>query len=109
VTGVQTCALPISCDADRDGTCLTPELQDVITNVFNGPTTSNGSAIYAGLPYDPGMAAEDWVSWKFEAPISRSSVAVGYIFSSPPYAPDLGSLQDFVLNLDIDEDSESIY
>ena len=98
-----------TCDADRDGTCLTPEQQDVITNVFNGATTSNGSAIYAGFPYDPGMSGEDWGSWKFEAPISRDSVAVGYIFSSPPYAPDLGSLRDFVLDLDIDEANESIY
>src|SRR5699024_4651240 len=45
----------------------------------------------------------------FGAPINRDSVAVGYIFSSPPYAPEFSSLRDFVMDLDIDEANESIY
>src|SRR5699024_10186315 len=77
--------------------------------IFDGATTSGGDPIYSSFPYDPGMTGEDWGSWKFEAPIERDSVAVGYIFSSPPYAPELNMLRDFVLNLDIDEANVSLY
>lgn len=98
-----------TCESDRDGSCLTNDQQRVIAEVFNGATTSNGTRVYASFPYDPGMVSDDWASWKFGAPINRDSVAVGYIFSSPPYAPDFSSLRDFVMNLDIGEANESIY
>src|SRR5699024_491868 len=98
-----------TCEAERDGSCLSEEQQKVISTIFNGATTSNGDPIYSSFPYDPGMVDDDWGSWKFEAPIERDSAAVGYIFSSPPYAPELSMLRDFVLNLDIDEANESLY
>lgn len=98
-----------TCTSDRDGSCLKQKQQRVITDVFNGATTSDGSAIYSSFPYDPGMVSDDWASWKFSASIKRHSVAVGYVYSSPPYAPNLNSLRDFVLDLDVDEANKSIY
>ncbi|WP_313816152.1 tannase/feruloyl esterase family alpha/beta hydrolase [Citricoccus sp.] len=98
-----------TCEADRDGTCLSEEQKAVVTTVFAGATTSDGTALYSSFPYDPGLVQPGWGSWKFDSPISRDSVAVGYIFSTLPYAPALNSLRDFVLNLDIDEANASIY
>lgn len=98
-----------TCESERNGSCLTEDQQHVISDIFNGATTTDGTAIYAPFPYDPGLTSADWGSWKFDAPISRDSVAIGYIFSSPPYAPELNSLRDFVLDLDVDEANESIY
>ncbi|WP_188805976.1 tannase/feruloyl esterase family alpha/beta hydrolase [Citricoccus zhacaiensis] len=100
-----------TCEADRDGTCLSEEQKAVVTTVFDGATTSDGTAVYSSFPYDPGLVQPGWGSWKFDSPISRDSVAVGYIFSTLPYAPALNdqALRDFVLNLDIDEANASIY
>ena len=98
-----------TCASDRDGTCLTSEQQRVITDVFDGATTSDGSAIYSSFPYDPGLVSESWASWQFKAPVTRDSVVLGYIYSSPPYAPAMSALGQFVLTLDIDEANESIY
>src|SRR5699024_4070717 len=98
-----------TCEAERDGSCLSEEQQKVISTIVHGATTSIGDPIYSSFPYDPGMVDDDWGSWKFEDPIERHSAAVGYIFSSPPYEPELSMLRDFVLNLDIDEANESLY
>ena len=98
-----------TCEADRDGTCLSAEQKSVLSDVFAGATTNEGEDIYSSFPYDPGLVQPGWADWKFNSPISRDSVAVGYIFSVPPFAPALGALRDFVLDLDIDEANEGIY
>ncbi|WFP16925.1 tannase/feruloyl esterase family alpha/beta hydrolase [Citricoccus muralis] len=98
-----------TCEADRDGTCLTDEQKAVVTTVFAGATTSTGDPIYSSFPYDPGLADANWADWKFNAPITRDSAALGYIFSSPPYAPELPQLRDFVFSVDIDEADSSLY
>lgn len=98
-----------TCEADRDGTCLSEDQKAVVTKVFAGATTTEGQEIYSSFPYDAGLVQPGWADWKFNAPLSRDSVAVGYIFSAPPYAPALTALRDFVLDLDIDEANQSIY
>ena len=98
-----------TCESDRDGTCLTGQQQRVIAKVFDGATTSDGSAIYSSFPYDPGLVSDSWASWQFKAPFTRDAAVLGYIYSAPPYAPALSSLGDFMLNLDIDEVNEAIY
>lgn len=98
-----------TCEADRDGTCLTDEQKAVVTIVFAGATTSTGDPIYSSFPYDPGLADANWADWKFNSPITRDSAALGYIFSSPPYAPELLQLRDFVFSVDIDEADSSLY
>lgn len=98
-----------TCDADRDGTCLTDEQKAVVTTVFAGATTSTGDPIYSSFPYDPGLADPDWGFWKFQAPIALDSAAVGYLFTTPPYAPELSQLTEFVAGLDIDAVNDSLY
>lgn len=97
-----------TCQADRDGSCLDADQKAVLDTVFAGATTTAGELIYESFPFDPGLTQAGWADWKFNAPISRDSVAVGYIFSTPPYAPALNSLRDFVLSLDIDDAAERI-
>ncbi|WP_324590497.1 tannase/feruloyl esterase family alpha/beta hydrolase [Citricoccus sp.] len=98
-----------TCETDCDGTCLSAEQKAVVTEVFAGATTSGGEDIYSSFPYDPGLVQTGWADWKFTSPISRDSVAVGYIFSTLPYAPALNALRDFVLDLDIDDANERIH
>ncbi|NUL44405.1 tannase/feruloyl esterase family alpha/beta hydrolase [Cellulosimicrobium funkei] len=98
-----------TCEGERDGTCLSEDQKTVVAEVFSGATTSGGEEIYSSFPYDPGLVQAGWADWKFNSPISRDSVAVGYIFSSLPYAPALNALREFVLGLDIDEANERIY
>ena len=98
-----------TCEAERDDTCLSEDQKGVVTKVFAGATTSDGEGLYSSFPYDPGLVSGGWGFWKFGAPIALDSTAVGYVFSSPPYAPALNALRDFVLDLDIDEANESIY
>ncbi|NUL45692.1 tannase/feruloyl esterase family alpha/beta hydrolase [Cellulosimicrobium funkei] len=98
-----------TCEADRDGTCLSEDQKAVVTKVFAGATTSEGEEIYSSFAYDPGLVSGGWGFWKFFAPIQLDSTAVGYVFSAPPYAPPMDGLRDFVMDLDIDEANASIY
>lgn len=98
-----------TCDAERDGTCLTAEQKDVVAKVFSGAETSTGESIYSSFPYDPGLTQAGWGNWKFDAPLTRDSSAYGYIFSTPPDAPALETLPDYALNLDIDQAARSIH
>lgn len=98
-----------TCEADRDGTCLTEEQKAVVTTVFAGAATSSGDSIYAPFPYDPGLVEPGWGFWKFTAPVALDSAAVGYVFSSPPYAPELPQLPGFAFSVDIDDANDSIY
>ncbi|MGM7666337.1 tannase/feruloyl esterase family alpha/beta hydrolase [Microbacterium sp. A93] len=98
-----------TCEADRDGTCLSEDQKGVVTKVFAGATTSDGEEIYSSFAYDPGIVNGGWGFWKFFAPIQLDSTAVGYVFSAPPYAPPMNALRDFVMDLDIDEANASIY
>ncbi|GAA4763119.1 tannase/feruloyl esterase family alpha/beta hydrolase [Citricoccus nitrophenolicus] len=98
-----------TCEADRDGSCLSEDQKGVVTKVFAGATTSAGEKIYSSFPYDPGIVSGGWGFWKFFAPIQLDSTAVGYVFSAPPFAPPMNALRDFVMDLDVDEANASIY
>lgn len=76
-----------TCDAERDGTCLTAEQKDVVAKVFSGAETSTGESFYSSFPYDPGLTQAGWGNWKFDAPLTRDSSAYGYIFGTPPMPP----------------------
>lgn len=99
-----------TCDAgERDGSCLSTEQKAVVSAVFAGARTSAGEEIYSSFPFDPGLTQNGWASWKFDAPLTRDSGAVGYIFTTPPDAPSFPEMADYALSLDIDEAAASIY
>ncbi len=98
-----------TCTDARDGTCLTTEQKAVVAKVFDGARTSDDTAIYSSFPFDPGLTSPNWASWKFDAPLTRDSGAVGYIFSTPPDAPPLPTLPDYALDISIDHIASAIW
>lgn len=91
-----------TCTGARDGTCLSAEQKTAIGAIFRGATTRNGQPFYASFPFDAGLASADVASWEFNAPLTRDSGAVGFIFSTPPQDPKTFQAQDFVLTGDVD-------
>jgi len=73
-----------TCDGARNGACLSAAQKTAIGKIFSGPTTSNGSRIYASFPYDAGVAQPGNSFWEFTAPLQLDSGAVGLIFKVPP-------------------------
>lgn len=76
-----------TCPGARDNTCLTAAQKTAIGKIFSGPTTSNGTRIYASFPYDPGIAGSGVPFWEFFAPLVLDSGAVGHVFKVPPDSP----------------------
>lgn len=98
-----------TCDDGRDGTCLTRAQKKVLAAVYSGAETSRGKDIYASFPYDPGLVQSGWGWWKLGASVMLDPAAVGYVFTTEPDAPALGSLADYALTVDIDRVAKSIY
>lgn len=73
-----------SCTTTRDGSCLSPAQKAGIAGLFSGVTTAAGEKIYASWPFDNGIQTGGWSSWKYSAPATRDSVAVGQVWMSPP-------------------------
>ena len=100
-----------TCTGARDGSCLTAAQKTVVGNVFTGARTSAGAALYAGWPFDPGLATTGWADWKFRNSVrnSRDPVAVGFIFSSPPApASILNDTLGYALGFNLDTDAPKI-
>ncbi len=75
-----------TCTGARDGTCLSAAQKTVIADIFAGPKTSAGAAVYSSFPYDSGHGAGGIPFWEFTAPVALDSGAVGQIFKVPPLA-----------------------
>lgn len=73
-----------TCTALRNGQCLTATQKSVIASVFGGARTRSGQAIYAPFDYDPGLAGDNWSTWKFTNSVALDPLAVGTVFSVPP-------------------------
>lgn len=97
-----------TCTTDNTQDCLSSNQQRIIKTIYGGATTKDGLPIYAAFPYDPGLTDSDWSSWKFSAPTTKDAAGVGYVFSTPPYAPNQEALHDFALTVDIDEVNDSL-
>ena len=73
-----------TCDAVRNGSCLTAAQKSTVSAVFAGGKTGNGQAIYSSFPYDPGVAGSNWAQWKFVNSLALDPLAIGTVFSVPP-------------------------
>lgn len=101
-----------TCTGARDGTCLTLAQKGAIRDVYAGARNSRGEALYSGWPFDPGMVANDWASWKFRSSVgaARDPVAVGFIFASPPApASMLSDTLGYAMNFSFDTDAPRIF
>jgi feruloyl esterase len=68
----------------RDGSCLTPAQKDVVGAIFGGGSTRAGKPLYSSYPYDPGLSASNWATWKFVNAVALDPLSVGTVFSAPP-------------------------
>ncbi|MFK8078994.1 MAG: tannase/feruloyl esterase family alpha/beta hydrolase [Granulosicoccus sp.] len=114
VADVQACQLAFSlddvptCDAERDGSCLSEEQKVAIAPIFSGATTSDGTPVYASFAYDAGIAQNGVAFWEFVASLNLDSGAVGMIFGTPPEDPVGFDGPAFSLSADIDDLVERI-
>ncbi|MBL0917792.1 MAG: tannase/feruloyl esterase family alpha/beta hydrolase [Hydrogenophaga sp.] len=76
-----------TCVSGRIGTCLTPLQKRTLAEVHAGGKATNGQPIYSAFPYDPGIAANNWATWKFVNAVALDPLSVGTVFTAPPAAP----------------------
>lgn len=77
-----------TCTGERNGQCLSAAQKDVIARVFAGGRTADGQSIYSAFDYDPGLAGDNWATWKFANAVALDPLSVGTVFSVPPGAVD---------------------
>ncbi len=66
VNNVKACTFNpsvLQCTGSKTATCLSTEQVGALKDVFAGPKNSAGTALYAGQPWDPGLAAPGWRAW----------------------------------------------
>ncbi|KNZ32671.1 MAG: esterase [Methylibium sp. NZG] len=100
-----------TCTGPRVGTCLSAAQKSMLTRIFTGPNGADGAKLYSSFPFDPGIAASDWASWKFVSSITnRDPVAVAYVFQTPPAAPGVtADPRAFAMAFDVLRDGPKIF
>jgi feruloyl esterase len=101
--------LPVcTAGAASGAACLSEAQKAALIAVMAGPRLRDGSALYAPLPWDAGLAGNDWRAWKLEHSVGpRDAVALSYVMMTPPASLAVvtgqgTTLLDFALGLDID-------
>ena len=77
-----------SCVGERNGQCLSAAQKQVIGTLFQGARSGSGQALYAPFPYDSGLVAENWSTWKFINSLALDPLSVSTVFSVPPRRVD---------------------
>lgn len=54
----------LQCKAGKDDSCLSKAQVSALEKVFKGAHNSKGEALYSSWPYDAGISAPNWRSWK---------------------------------------------
>ncbi|MFW5331200.1 tannase/feruloyl esterase family alpha/beta hydrolase [Hydrogenophaga sp. ZJX-1] len=73
-----------TCKGERNGQCLSAAQKEVLARVSAGGRTPSGQAIYSAFPLDPGLAGDNWATWKFTNSVALDPLSVGTVFSVPP-------------------------
>jgi hypothetical protein len=124
VADLQACRQAFSIERDvpacppntaSNGTCLSAAQKNALSAVMAGPKDAAGAPVYAGLPWDPGIAASNWGEWKFINSIGpRDSIALAFVFTTPPSSPAVvdgrgTTLVDYALGFSLDRDLPKIF
>lgn len=82
----------LRCPDAGDG-CLSVAQADALAALMAGPVNRDGTRLYFGFPWDPGIGAPGWRAWTLGAatagePDARHltllSATVGFLFATPP-------------------------
>jgi feruloyl esterase len=63
----------VACPPGQSSECLAPDKIAAIRKIFGGAHDSQGRLLFAPWPYDPGVAAANWRTWKLG--VSPTSVS----------------------------------
>jgi len=97
----------LQCTGAKTDSCLSADQVGALQKVFSGPRNSAGTRLYAGQPWDPGLAAGGWRAWTLgfgesATPTSAYNTlmadALKFEFFTPP-DPDFD-----ILKFDFDRD-----
>lgn len=97
----------LRCAGEKSDKCLSAPQVEALARAFDGARDGQGRALYAGWPWDTGIAAPGWRAWKLgtsrtATPNARNTTlgppALGYYFLTPP------SLELDPLRFDFDRD-----
>jgi feruloyl esterase len=110
----------LACKGDKAADCLSSAQVDALRKVFDGPRNGKGEALYADWPFDAGVGAGGWRSWKLgsapgEVPNSiiatMGGASLPYIFTTPPQ-PVAGTgttVVDYLLAFNVDTDAPKVF
>ena len=109
------------CSNGESEQCIAANKAQALETIFAGPRNAYGWQLYSDWPWDPGIAGFNWRLWKIQSPIPvwnnlpiisvLGASSLAQIFTTPPteVAGDPESLNNFLLNFDIQRDSWKIY
>jgi feruloyl esterase len=111
----------LQCTGAKTASCLTAAQVQALDKSFAGPRNSRGEALYADWPFDAGIGAAGWRTWKLESavpPWDRLPIiatigagSLAYVFSTPPVrTPGTpAALLDYLARFDFDRDAPKIF
>jgi feruloyl esterase len=91
-----------TCAGGRDGTCLSPDQKQRISQLFAGALNGAGNRFYSSFPYDAGLGTNGWATWKFNNSLNLDSGAVAFVWQVPPEAQAGFNGPNFTLTASID-------
>lgn len=111
----------LRCEAGSNDACLSEPQVTAIERSFAGPKDKSGRPLYASWPFDGGLAAGGWRSWKLESPIpgfqglpliaTLGAGSLAQVFTTPPtrVAGTPEGLLGFLRGFDFDRDAPKIF
>src|SRR5262245_61507992 len=111
------CSTPSSTSG---GTCLSEPQITALARSFGGPKDRSGRALYTSWPFDAGLGADGWRTWKLESPIpgfgglpliaTLGAGSLSQVFTTPPtrVAGTPEALLGFLRGFNLDRDASKI-
>jgi Ni,Fe-hydrogenase III small subunit len=107
------------CTGAKTAECLTVAQIKALTRLMEGAHDSAGHALYSNWPWDTGIAAPGWRTWKLGNPDGRppslnvilGGPSLAAVFTTPPtsLSADPGQALAFLLKFNFDHDAPGIY
>ena len=111
----------LQCPAGKADGCLSAPQVAALQRSLDGPRNGRGQALYSDWPFDAGIAASGWRTWKLEStvpPWDRLPIiavmgagSLSHIFTTPPtpVRGTPGDLLDYLARFDFDRDAPKIF